>query len=321
MSELARVDEGVSFTRSDLETLRSVIAPGIPDAELSLYAKVCENLGLSPFRGEIVVVKRNVRDPKSPASAPRWFEVWRHQITIVGRRVMAERTGEVEGITGPEWCGPHAPHADSPLQWLDVWLRDEPPHAARAVVYRRGRKPYVGTTPWREFYVRDKDNKPTGLWATMPAHMLGKTAESLALGRAFPEILAVARAAGVEYEDAPRDEGHDVAAAEVGPSPTPGEVPSPPRPRNPHEYLARDLIRPDQVKRIQGLFEALDLSGEGHEATRHALIVNAIGHEYESAAELTPSEGGAIIAALEILRAEVEARVMEAERESDERDR
>jgi hypothetical protein len=284
--ELRRAPEAVTFSASDLETLRNVIAVGIPDPELRLFAKVCGQLALSPFRGEVVVVPRrtNIAKAGQPAS---WVTIWRHQITIVGRRVLAERTGEVEGIVGPEWCGPHTPEPDSPLQWVDVWLAEQPPHAARVTVYRRGRRPYVGTTPWREFAVTDSKGALMGLWPTMPAHMLGKTAEALALGRAFPEIRETLSAAGVEWQDAPRDETAEPtpSAGSVEPGAEEADqgrgVPSPRPAHNPNEHI---VPSDEQLRTVRA---ALARAGYTLDADQRVYIADLLNRDTVTWGELS----------------------------------
>jgi phage recombination protein Bet len=163
-----------------LIAVREQLAPKASDRELALFAQVCTNLDLNPFADQIVLV-------------PRWDgrvgrEVHRHQVTVAGRRAIAERTGDLIGIQGPEWCGPR--NARGELAWLEVWDDDVPPYCARVFVHRRGWvSPANGTAKWSEFVVTNRDGRPAPLWARMPSHMLGKVAESLALRRAFPDVI------------------------------------------------------------------------------------------------------------------------------------
>jgi hypothetical protein len=141
---------------------------------------VCARPRLSPFADQIVLIGR------WDSRAKR--KVHRHQITVAGRRALAARTGELVGIEGPEWSGPR--DAQGALNWLEVWDGDGYPYCARVFVYRAGWvKPSNGTAKWSEFVQTNRDGDLIGLWPTMPAHMLGKVAESLALRRAFPDVI------------------------------------------------------------------------------------------------------------------------------------
>lgn len=166
--------------RAQLEVVRAQIAPEANDAELDFFAQVCARFQLSPFADQIALVGRYSRD------AGR--KVHRHQITVAGRRALAVRSGELVGIEGPVWCGPRDKNGGE-LVWHEVWDDEQDhPYCARVLVHRRGWiKPANGTAKWSEFAVYF-NQKLGDLWAKMPSHMLGKTAESLALRRAFPEI-------------------------------------------------------------------------------------------------------------------------------------
>jgi hypothetical protein len=181
---------------ADVEVLREQIAPDATDAELRHFARVCGALDLSPFAGQICLIGRYDRRKKT--------KVHRPQITVAGRRARAERTGQLAGIDGPEWCGPRLYDNRGqklPLDWVDLWDDDDQfPYAARCLVWRHGwAKPANGTAKWAEFAVweRSGDQEHLGLfWKRMPSHMLGKVAESLALRRAFPDDAAYRLASG-----------------------------------------------------------------------------------------------------------------------------
>lgn len=272
-----------AFTSREVATIKAVLAPGVSDDELALFAKVCAGLGLSPFRDEVALVGRWSKD------AGR--KVYKHQVTVHGRRVLAARTGELRGIVGPEWCGAHAPNPDSPLRWEDVWLNDEPPHAARATVHRAGHEPYVGTVPWREFAQRNKDGELTGLWPAMPAHMLGKVAEALALRRAFPEVITEAVATEFDEYDADESTGGAQGAVEVG------MAPSPPR-HAPHEVVVPNLATRSQARVLVALRERVGMAGPDSEAAWLAYVSNVVGRPIVTTAEVTRSEADSLRSAL-----------------------
>lgn len=170
-------------SRAALDAVRDQLAPGASDVELDLFARVCNRLELDPFADQIVLIGRYDKRVKR--------DVFRHQVTVAGRRALATRTGRLAGIEGPVWCGRREDNGGE-LRWVEVWEDDEnPPYCARALVHVHGWVvPANGTAKWSEFSQWKGDGSgllPT--WAAMPSHMLGKCAESMALRRAFPDVL------------------------------------------------------------------------------------------------------------------------------------
>jgi phage recombination protein Bet len=141
-------------------------------AELALFAEVAQRSGLDPFARQIFGVFRY--DSRAGG------EVMTVQVSIDGLRLIAERSGKYEGQTAPQWCGEDG-------VWVDVWLKDEPPAAARVGIHKaRHREPSWGVATWREFCQTKKDGQPTAMWKRMGPHMLAKCAEALGLRKAFP---------------------------------------------------------------------------------------------------------------------------------------
>jgi hypothetical protein len=166
--------------RRSLDALRDQIAPDATDDELNYLAALGRRFDLDPVAGQIVLVSRFDKRLGRNVSRP--------QITADGRLALAQRSGELDGFDGPQWCGPR--NAKGGHDWLDLWSDDEPPHAARVYVYRKGRAhPANGTVRWAEFAQRKTNGELMPMWAAMPSHMLGKVALSLGLRRAFPGIV------------------------------------------------------------------------------------------------------------------------------------
>lgn len=162
---LVKLEERLPLSRpEDVETLRSTIAKGATDSEMGLFVQVCQRLRLDPFARQIYLVKR----PGQAASI---------QVSIDGFRVVAERSGQYEGQTKPEWC-------DEDGVWRDVWLSGKAPAAARVGVYRTGfREPLVRVARTEAYRQRGP------FWDRMADHMIAKVAEALALRAAFPHDL------------------------------------------------------------------------------------------------------------------------------------
>lgn len=100
------------------------------------------------------------------------------QLSADGFHAVALRTGELLKLIGPEWCG-------EDLKWVEVWLSDGNPLAARVSVLRRGMEaPITMVARWQDYAP-----EPLGFWAQMPSFMLGKCAACAAVRRAFADHL------------------------------------------------------------------------------------------------------------------------------------
>jgi hypothetical protein len=153
------------------------------DAELEHIALIYQRTHLDPLAkpAQIYFIKRwDARLRK---------EVMTPQVSIDGLRLIAQRSRKRFQQVGPEWT------ADGKT-WLNVWLDENPPAAARVGIRQLGfPEPTWSVATWRECAqtqtIYDSQGNATNrtklapFWEKMGAHMLAKTAEGLALKRQF----------------------------------------------------------------------------------------------------------------------------------------
>ncbi len=154
-----------------------------PRPTVVAFISHCRRTGLDPIARQIYAIERGGK--------------WGIQVSIDGFRLVAERSRQYAGQAPIEWT------ADGKT-WVNVWLADEPPAAARATVLRHDfEQPMVAVARFSSYvqlvdeYEGPYDNRrktgrkvPGDMWARMPEVMIAKVAEALALRKAFPQELS-----------------------------------------------------------------------------------------------------------------------------------
>ncbi|WP_220036659.1 phage recombination protein Bet [Curtobacterium sp. MCBD17_008] len=135
-----------------------------PRPVVEAFLMHAQRTGLDPIARQIYCIERGGK--------------WGTQVSIDGARLVAERTGQYRGQTATQWTS-------DGVTWVDVWLAAEAPKAARVGVHREG---FV--EPLYAVATMDAYNAGGPMWRKMPALMLGKCAEMLALRKAFPQDLS-----------------------------------------------------------------------------------------------------------------------------------
>lgn len=213
----APVAQYQQLTPEKVDLLKRTVAKDTTDDELELFVHVANRFGLDPFAKQIHCVKRFDGESGSKKMTI--------QTGIDGFRLIAERTGKTDGQDGPYWCG-------SDGKWMDVWLREEPPAAAKVLVYRKGEShACVGVAKLSEYAQRTRGGDLNSMWRRMPTTMLAKCAEALALRKAFPAELSgiytneeMSQADAEPAATSPRSSRAASPAAEPRKDPTPEEV-------------------------------------------------------------------------------------------------
>ena len=222
------------WTPEQTQLISTTIAPGCSVDELRLFAYACQRTGLDPFSKQIYAIKRGGK--------------MTIQAGIDGLRSIAERTGQLDG-SETYWCGEDG-------AWADVWLGSKPPAAAKTIIHRKGSShPFVGVARFADY------NAGQGLWSKMPAAMIAKCSEALALRKAFPADLS-----GVYSTD-------EMQQAEVEPVTVTTAAPAPALPAGDAKIFAAGkaaIAKADTIAKLQEVTARMearkaDLSPEQYE--------------------------------------------------------
>jgi phage recombination protein Bet len=271
--------------------------------EVDLFVRQCERTKLDPFDRQIYAQFRADRRTNKQRMSV--------QATIDGFRVVAERSGKYVGQDGPYWCGPDG-------KWVDVWLSDDAPAAAKIGVWKTGAKaPTYGVATFKEYAQRGKSGSLSGLWGKMPSNQLSKCAEALALRKAFPnELSGIYTTEEMAQADNPVDsEAVDITAQPALPAapnskPKPDVVvPAPAVTVGPSRDIAPETPKPPARKsedsatgdEIDALRELIALTETGDPFLRMQLInfgLDDVGPVDEMLAKLTVGQAVHLMTAI-----------------------
>ena len=168
-----------SFTPTQIDLIKSVIAKDATNDELKLFLYTAKRTGLDALTRQIYFVKREV-NKKLPNGA--WVKEGQMTIQtgIDGYRAIAERTGKLAGIDDAIY--------DSEEETY--------PKKASVTIYKMvegQRVAYTSSARWSEYaqvYTKNGVETVGPMWKKMPYLMLAKCAEALALRKAFPNDLS-----------------------------------------------------------------------------------------------------------------------------------
>lgn len=157
---LSIAPEQSEFSENQVAVLRQLGVKDASRADLAVFFHQSVKTGLDPFARQIYLVGRWTKD-----GVKQTIQTGIDGYRLVAHRA-ADRAGEALGYEDTLWCGQDG-------IWQDVWLSDEPPHAAKVAVHR-GSTRYPAVAHWAEYVQTTKDGNPNAMWGRMKANQLAK---------------------------------------------------------------------------------------------------------------------------------------------------
>lgn len=168
---ISKAPQGV-ISAEQIKTLEQagIIPVGTPEAQIKVYAEICEMHQLSPFAGEVHLVKYRGKEG----------EKYSVIVGIHGMENRAESTGEWAGYGEPQFNYT----SDGRFMTItEVAQSGQPPISCRIQAFRIKNGEKIGTWAqvlWKEF----AGNSP--MWNQKGIHMIVKCAKSAAIRELFP---------------------------------------------------------------------------------------------------------------------------------------
>jgi len=290
-SDLTLRSDQTFWDEKQLAGLRQLGLDNASNADLAVFFHQVVRTGLDPFARQIYMIWRDGKQT---------IQTGIDGFRLIARRAV-DRTGETLGYEDTQWCGTDG-------KWVDVWLAQAAPAAARVVVLRNGQR-YPAVALFSEYVARKRDGTITRMWQTKAALMLAKCAEALALRKAFPQDLSGIYTSDEVQSSAPSDthwesdpqtgggaDNPDTEQAGVGSPPAAGEMQESTAPPSHPTDAYHDGVSPAQLKKIGALMTGRGMTDRGDAL---AYVANVIGRHINSRNELTKDEASAVIQALE----------------------
>lgn len=165
----------------EILTQAGVIPKGTPAPQVALFAKVCGESGLSPFRHEICLVAYNDKN----SGGQKYCSI----TEIAGYRKIANRSGAFAGMDEPKFNVRADGSYMTLTEVLEKYGKDGTPYLTCSVtVYKiinGHRVPFTKPVILADF------DKKVQQWAWMKLHMICKVAESHSLRAAFSELSGI----------------------------------------------------------------------------------------------------------------------------------
>lgn len=172
-NQIEKTQSTISFSKEQLELIKTQIAPEATNDELQLFLYTAKRSGLDPLARQIYCIHRSVKLPNG-----QYGKKMTVQTSIDGFRVIAERSGLYGGQGEPIF--EYNPEGDLISCKVSVFkFRGDIRYEAA-----------VGVAFFSEYAQTDRSGNLTGLWASKKRIMLQKVAEALALRKAFAQDLS-----------------------------------------------------------------------------------------------------------------------------------
>jgi len=255
-STLAVHQDQQYWTDQQLAALRQLGVGNASPGDLAVFFHQAQKSGLDPFKREIYMITRSGK-PTIQTGIDGFYKIADRVTT---------RTRGTWGITETYWCGPDG-------QWVDVWLQKDAPAAAKVIVERNGSR--FTTVALTSEYTASGP-----MWKKMPARMIAKCAEALAIRKAFPEDLS-----GLYTSD-------EMAQAD---NPAPRQAPQAPQPQPSRDWIA-EMNQCQTAQELRELYTAIANAGEMTDALRNEIttVGMALAQNETVDAEVVDPETGEI---------------------------